>query len=66
MLLLLQIIYCLHFFTIEYRDPSDWGWLYLEFSKHSEGGDTLEQVAQGGCGCPIPGASLDVALGSLV
>ena len=21
---------------------------------HSEGGDTLEQVAQGGCGCPIP------------
>jgi len=22
---------------------------------HMEGGDTLEQVAQGGCGCPIPG-----------
>ena len=22
---------------------------------HSEGGDTLEQVAQGGCGCLIPG-----------
>ena len=22
---------------------------------HSKGGDTLEQVAQGGCGCPIPG-----------
>ena len=22
---------------------------------HSESGDTLEQVAQGGCGCPIPG-----------
>jgi len=22
---------------------------------HTEGGDTLEQVAQGGCGCPIPG-----------
>ena len=21
----------------------------------SEGGDTLEQVGQGGCGCPIPG-----------
>jgi len=21
----------------------------------TEGGDTLEQVAQGGCGCPIPG-----------
>jgi len=21
----------------------------------SEGGDALEQVAQGGCGCPIPG-----------
>jgi len=22
---------------------------------HTEGGDTLEQVAQGGCGCPIAG-----------
>ena len=22
---------------------------------HTEGGDMLEQVAQGGCGCPIPG-----------
>ena len=22
---------------------------------HSEGGDALKQVAQGGCGCPIPG-----------
>jgi len=22
---------------------------------HPEGGETLEQVAQGGCGCPIPG-----------
>ena len=22
---------------------------------HTEGGDTMEQVAQGGCGCPIPG-----------
>jgi len=22
---------------------------------HTEGGDTLEQVAQGGCGCPIHG-----------
>ena len=22
---------------------------------HSEGGDALEQVAQGGCGCSIPG-----------
>ena len=22
---------------------------------HTESGDTLEQVAQGGCGCPIPG-----------
>ena len=34
-----------------------------------EGGDALEQVAKGGCGCPIPGAfkaRLDVALGSLV
>ena len=36
---------------------------------HTEGGDALEQVAQGGCGCPIPGgiqARLDVAPGSLV
>jgi len=24
-------------------------------SFHTEGCDTLEQVAQGGCGCPIPG-----------
>ena len=23
---------------------------------HKEGGDALEQVAQGGCGCPIPGS----------
>jgi len=22
---------------------------------HTEGGEALEQVAQGGCGCPIPG-----------
>ena len=22
---------------------------------HSESGDALEQVVQGGCGCPIPG-----------
>jgi len=22
---------------------------------YTEGGDALEQVAQGGCGCPIPG-----------
>ena len=22
---------------------------------HTEGGDALQQVAQGGCGCPIPG-----------
>jgi len=22
---------------------------------HTEGGGTLEQVSQGGCGCPIPG-----------
>ena len=22
---------------------------------HTEGSDALEQVAQGGCGCPIPG-----------
>jgi len=24
---------------------------------HPEGGDALEQVAQGGCGCPIPGGT---------
>ena len=22
---------------------------------HTDGGDALEQVVQGGCGCPIPG-----------
>ena len=35
---------------------------------HAEGGDTQEQVAQGGCGCSIPGGiqGLDVALGSLL
>ena len=22
---------------------------------HTKGGDALEQIAQGGCGCPIPG-----------
>ena len=36
---------------------------------HPEGGDALEQGAQGGCGCPVPGGiqgmRLDVALGSL-
>ena len=25
-----------------------------EYNFHTEGGDTLEQVAQGGCECPIP------------
>jgi len=31
-------------------------WMHAMFAcqKYSEGGDTLEQVAQGGCGCPIP------------
>ena len=28
---------------------------------HPEGGDALEQVAQGGCGCPIPGGIQDQA-----
>ena len=28
---------------------------------HSEGGEALEQVAQGGCGCPIPGGIQDQA-----
>ena len=26
-----------------------------KFFTQREGGDTLEQVVQGGCGCPIPG-----------
>jgi len=34
-------------------------WTLMERLEHedlqSEGGDTLEQVGQGGCGCPIPG-----------
>ena len=29
--------------------------ILLEEVFHTEGGDALEQVAQGGCGCPIPG-----------
>ena len=35
---------------------------------HPEGGDALEQVAPGDCGCPIPGGiqGQDVAQGSLV
>ena len=35
-----------------------WGRFGLDIRKKlffSEGGDALEQVAQGGCGCPIPG-----------
>jgi len=31
---------------------ADW---ILGTSFSTEGGDALEQVAQGGCGCPIPG-----------
>ena len=31
-----------------------------------EGGDALEQVAQGGCGCPIPGGIQGQAGCSLV
>ena len=30
---------------------------FFFFFPRSEGGDALEQVAQGGCGCPIPGGS---------
>ena len=26
-----------------------------KFFPHTEGGDTLEHVSQGGCGCPLPG-----------
>ena len=29
---------------------------YQEKVFHPEGGDAQEQVAQGGCGCPIPGS----------
>ena len=32
---------------------SMWGMIWD--MRNSEGGDTLEQVAQGGCGCPVPG-----------
>ena len=34
------------------------GWSQLGFAIlvfHPEGDDALEQLAQGGCGCPIPG-----------
>ena len=45
--------------------------MYEEEVFHTEGGDTLEQVAQGSCGWDAPSldaikASLDVVLGSLV
>ena len=33
----------------------DLGWILGGSFSHTEGGDTLEQVAQRGCGCPIPG-----------
>ena len=29
----------------------------LDASAVTEGGDTLEQIAQGGCGCPVPGCT---------
>lgn len=34
-----------------------WGRLRLDIRRKffTRGGDALEQVAQGGCGCPIPG-----------
>jgi len=37
-----------------------WKYIFIYFSLLSlkrvkMGGDTLERVAQGGCGCPIPG-----------
>ena len=33
----------------------------MEEAFYSEGGDTLEQVAPGGCGCPVPGGIQDQA-----
>ena len=33
----------------------------LEKVFHAEGGDALEQVTQGGCGCPMPGGIQDQA-----
>jgi len=46
----------------------DLGWILGE-ALYYERGEVLEQAAQRGCGCPIPGgvqARLDGALGSLV
>ena len=52
---------CLHGWTVIGQGGMvlnwDWGGLgwILGRSFYTEGGDALEQVAQGGCGCPIPG-----------
>jgi len=29
--------------------------IFFEEVFHTEGGDALEQIAKGGCGCPLPG-----------
>ena len=37
------------------KNPSSWRTsMDSKYGFRSEGGDTLEQVAQGDCGCPVP------------
>jgi len=49
------------FFIIRDCPKSQKDWIQIQRTSkmeevfHPEGGDALEQVAQGGCGCPIPG-----------
>jgi len=38
-----------------YKQEGDLLFAQADSGRHYLGGDTLEQVAQGGCGCPIPG-----------
>jgi len=46
---------CLQLQGLQRAGLADSSEISLEEGFHSEGGDTLEQVAQRGCGCPMPG-----------
>jgi len=60
----LAIFICLACLLEDWGDFCCWGFVFEQkwstvalwrWGGHPEGGDALEQVAQGGCGCPIPG-----------
>ena len=40
-----------------YKQEGEWLFTWLDTGRKffTQGGEALEQVAQGGCGCPIPG-----------